>query len=108
MLGQTHLLVHVARNEGVPRAVLEAFHASVPVIATRAGGIPDVVEDDVSGYLVDVAMLRQHLIACIQQPELRARLAAGGRKIVEERYNIRTWLDEYKQLFSTVARRHNL
>jgi glycosyltransferase involved in cell wall biosynthesis len=105
LMGSAHLLAHMARNEGVPRAILEAFHSGLPVVATRAGGIPDVIEDGKTGYLVevdDVPMLRERLIACIQQPELRAKLAANGRKVVKERYNLGRWLASYEKLFSEV------
>lgn len=106
LMGNAHLLAHVSRNEGAPRAVLEAFHSGLPVVATRAGGTPDVIEDGKSGYLVevdDVALLRERLVACIQQPELRARLAANGRKVVEERYNIGRWATDYEKLFSEIV-----
>jgi glycosyltransferase involved in cell wall biosynthesis len=107
IMGKAHVLAHVSTNEGVPYVVLEAFHSGLPVVATRAGGVPDVLIDGVSGYLVeggDVTRLTERLIACVERPDMRARLAAGGRTVIRERYSLDRWIAGYYQLFSEVAR----
>ncbi|GEM78163.1 glycosyl transferase [Vibrio superstes NBRC 103154] len=48
------LMVHPAYSEGLGSVILEALECDLPVIATRAGGIPDIIEDGVNGILVDV------------------------------------------------------
>jgi len=63
-------LVAPSRSEGFPNAVLEAMERGVPPVATRVGGIPDVVENHVNGLLVD--------------PEDPAALAAAIRRILDD------------------------
>jgi glycosyltransferase involved in cell wall biosynthesis len=71
--------------EAMPMSLLEAMAARLPVIATRVGGIPDVVEDGVSGLLFepgDVAALHRLIARVLHDPALAARLAANGRRSV--------------------------
>ena len=69
--------------DGLPNALLEALAAGRPLIATRVGGIPDVVEDGVNGILVgekDPAGLAAALERLVREPETRARLGAEARR----------------------------
>jgi glycosyltransferase involved in cell wall biosynthesis len=70
--------------ENSPLVIREAFLAGVPVIASRIGGIPETVSDNVNGLLVepgDVADLARALRRTIDEPELLARLRAGIPKV---------------------------
>jgi glycosyltransferase involved in cell wall biosynthesis len=65
---------------------LEAGACSKPVVATQVGGIPEVVEDGINGYLVpasDVDTLTERVAALIADPMLRARMGEAGRQRVE-------------------------
>jgi glycosyltransferase involved in cell wall biosynthesis len=71
------------RYEGQPLAILEAMAASLPVVATPRGAIPDTVEHEVTGLLVpeaDVAALTNALGRLLADRELCARLGEGGRR----------------------------
>jgi glycosyltransferase involved in cell wall biosynthesis len=75
------LLVLPSHSEGLPRVVMEAFARGRPVVGARAGGIPDIVEDGVSGLLVepgDASALADALIRMLSDRELAERLAAGA------------------------------
>ena len=68
-------------SEGLPRVVMEAFARGRPVIGARAGGIPDIVEDDVNGLLVDphdAGSIASALVRVLSDRELAERLAAGA------------------------------
>lgn len=54
LLAEARALLIPSRSEVLPRVVIEAFAAGVPVIASRVGGLPEMVEEDVNGMLVDV------------------------------------------------------
>lgn len=69
-------------REGLPLCVLEAMAHGRPVVATRVGGIPQLVEDGRTGYLVepgDPAGLRDALLRLLGDAELRARMGAAAR-----------------------------
>lgn len=80
------LLVLPSRREGLPNVPLEAMAAGCPVLGSTAGGIPEVVMDGRNGRLFpagDVDALCERLRELVGSPELRRRLAEGGRKSVE-------------------------
>jgi glycosyltransferase involved in cell wall biosynthesis len=86
-LDRSWLLLLVSRSEGTPRVVLEARCRARAVIGARAGGIPDVVEHDVSGLLVDPEdrdAIAEALVRLLSDGALAARMGAAGRATVAE------------------------
>jgi glycosyltransferase involved in cell wall biosynthesis len=82
------VVVLPSHREGLPLCVLEAMVHGRPVVATRVGGIPELVEDGVTGFLVepgDVPGLRAALERLLADPKLRRRLGRAARKRVAER-----------------------
>jgi glycosyltransferase involved in cell wall biosynthesis len=78
-LDESTLLVLPSRSEGMGRVLIEAFCRARPVVASRVGGIPDLVEDGVNGVLVepgDVSALAEALVAVLADRELAVRLGA--------------------------------
>jgi glycogen(starch) synthase len=81
------MLVLPSRQEGQPNAVMEAMAAGVPVIATRVGGLPDLIEHGQSGWLVEpgnVPALAEAIQALSADAGLRARLAEHARRVVRQ------------------------
>jgi glycosyltransferase involved in cell wall biosynthesis len=75
------VLVLPSRSEGLGRVIIEAFLRGRPVIATRVGGIPDVIEDGINGLLVDDdAGLEAALVRVLGDRQLAERLGAGARR----------------------------
>jgi colanic acid/amylovoran biosynthesis glycosyltransferase len=78
-------------EEGIPGVVMEAFVQGLPVIGTHHAGIPEVVKDGKSGFLVperDVEALAAKLERLIEFPELRFAMGQNGRAFVEEHYDV--------------------
>jgi glycosyltransferase involved in cell wall biosynthesis len=78
------------RTEGVPQALLQAFAAGVPVVASRIGGIPEVVRDGETGLLVpseSVPALAAAIDRVLDDPEAAALRARAARALVEERFS---------------------
>jgi len=78
-------------TEGLGSAILEAMALSRPVVATRAGGIPEAVEDGITGLLVpphDEAALATALVTMLRDPLLRTQLGAAGRVRVEREFGV--------------------
>jgi glycosyltransferase involved in cell wall biosynthesis len=85
-LDEARTLVLPSRSEGMGRVLVEAFCRARPVVATRVGGIPDVVEEGSSGLLVpprDPYALAEALERVLTDDALAERLAAGARAAAE-------------------------
>ncbi len=78
-------------REGTPLSVLEAMASTLPVVATRHAGIPDVVEHGMSGLLSpehELAPMAEHLALLARDPALALRLGQGGRSRVERDHRL--------------------
>ncbi|HEY9642483.1 MAG TPA: glycosyltransferase, partial [Coleofasciculaceae cyanobacterium] len=77
-------------QEGIPVALMEAMAMGMPVISTFHSGIPELIEDGYSGYLVperDVDGLADRILTLIHHPELWSKLEKAGRWQVEKEFN---------------------
>lgn len=95
-------------EEGIPVVLMEAMIAGVPVIATRHGGIPELVIDGETGLLVperDSQALAAALTRMISDQPLRASLVRGAREQVVAQHDLTHQNDELFRLISCVARR---
>jgi len=97
-------------NEGTPVSVIEALAARRPTVATRVGGVPDIVREGIDGFLVEVGDtqgLADRLAELARDPELRAQMGADGRSRVLERYAVQRLVDDvdrlYRSLLTTAA-----
>lgn len=87
-----------SRSEGMPQAVLEASVAHLPVVASRVGGLPDVIDDGHTGVLFepgDEETLTRELLAIIQDKELARRLGDAASARVRSLYGIGRMAREY-------------
>ena len=78
-------------HEGVPMVLLEAMAVGVPIVASRVGGIPEILKDGEEALLVpakDPAALAQKLAECASSPDCRARLSRAARERVETQFSI--------------------
>ncbi len=85
------LVVHPALMEGLGVSLLQAASAGVPIIASRAGGIPEAVRDGENGLLVppgDVDALGAALLTLLADPGRRQALGAGGRALMAREFSI--------------------
>jgi glycosyltransferase involved in cell wall biosynthesis len=92
LLAATDLFAMSSFAEGVPVVLMEAMAAGVPVVATNVAGIPELVEEGVSGYLVspgDEIGLADKISSLLADGNLRTRFGEAGRKKVEREFDIR-------------------
>jgi len=95
-LGGLDILAHPADMEGLGVSLLQASAAAVPIVTSRAGGLPEAVEDGVTGLLIaprDVAGLRSALQRLLVDAALRHRLGAAGRARILREFSIDAMVD---------------
>lgn len=79
------------RNECFPLVALESMQYSLPIISTKEGAIPEIVQDGITGYLVtkqNSQALADKLEILIKNPELRKEMGRAGRKLYEEKFTL--------------------
>jgi sugar transferase (PEP-CTERM/EpsH1 system associated) len=94
--------------EGIANTVLEAMASGLPVVATRTGGNPELVEDGVTGTLVPVAnrhALAAALAAYFQDPHLRSAHGKAGRARAVAEFGLDRMVGRYRDLYLGLARR---
>ncbi len=92
-------------REGTPASAIEALAAGLPVVATRVGGLPDVVSDGEDGFLVEVGAvdaLAERLQRLAADPALRERMGAAGRRRVLQRYSAGRLVDDMDALYRSL------
>ncbi|MDQ4071215.1 MAG: glycosyltransferase [Actinomycetota bacterium] len=101
-----------SRNEGTPVSLIEAAAAGRPVVATRVGGVPLVVQAGVTGYLVrpgDAAEMAASLSRLLADPWQREQMGAAARRHAREQFSQERLLTEisalYTDLLSATTRR---
>jgi glycosyltransferase involved in cell wall biosynthesis len=96
-------------SEGMPLSLLEAMASGVPVVATKVGGIAEVISDGETGLLVaagDVEALAKQIMLLLNQPSIAARIAEAGRSRVQQRFSLETMASAYSAVYhEAVARR---
>lgn len=95
-------------TEGIPIALLEAMAFSRPVIASRVGGVPEVIEDGVTGLLVspkDLEQLTERMWRLLCSPEAATEMGRRARKCVESRFDTRAWIKTIEGIYRDLAHR---
>lgn len=98
-------LVLPSGNEGTPVSAIEALAAGRPVVATRVGGVPDVVRDGKDGFLVEAGAtddLADRLERLARDPALRERMGKEGRARVLPRYAVDRLVDDVDRLYRSL------
>jgi poly-gamma-glutamate synthesis protein (capsule biosynthesis protein) len=94
-----------SRTEGIPMVLLEAMAANVPIVATRVGGVPEVL-DSQSAFLVeseDVDGIAAALGTALGNPELSRAKSDRARQRLVERFAIEPWLSSYESIYRSVV-----
>jgi len=102
-LNASDIFILASLWEGLPIALLEAMACGLPVVATNVGGIPEVIKDGLSGFLVDSKnsiMLAEKIEYLLNlNIESRKEMGTEGRKIVEEKFSLEKMTENYENLY---------
>jgi glycosyltransferase involved in cell wall biosynthesis len=98
--------LHPSRLDAFPTTLIEALAASVPVLATAVGGIPEIIDDGRTGVLVpgppDPDVLAAALGELLADPARRRALADAGRRAYLERFTTGPWVQRTRALYDAV------
>jgi glycosyltransferase involved in cell wall biosynthesis len=100
------LFVLPSLSEGLSNVLLESMACGLPVIATRVGGNPDVIQDNVNGILVEPEHpdhLHQALKKVLLDKALAEQLGREARKTVEEKFSLQAVTDQYLSLYQELS-----
>ena len=110
VLGAADVVVLASRSEGLPFTLLEAMALGKPVVATRVGGVPEVVEDGRSGRLVprdDPAALASAVASVVDAPDALA-MGARGRARVEASFTLDGMIRAVERLYAAALQERPL
>ena len=100
------VLVQPSRADAFPTSIIEAMAASVPVVASAVGGIPEMVSDGETGVLLatppEAGDLAAALAGLLEDPARRARLATAARRLYLDRFTAGPWVRQTRALYDTV------
>lgn len=91
LIANSDVLVYPTLNDAFPLVILEAMQFGIPVIASREGAIPEIVDDGITGFLVDKNnpdQIKEKLITLIENQDLRYNMGVAARKKFMEKYTL--------------------
>lgn len=97
-----------SRTEGTPIVLLEAMVAEVPIVATRVGGVPDIVGDEEAVVVPseDVGAMTDAIRDLVTYPEPARARAVAARKRVESDFSLGPWLSRHIEIYQDIQRDH--
>ena len=106
VLDAMDVLIHPSRADAFPTTLLEAMAAGVPIVATRIGGIPEIVDDGVSGVLIDppptAGALGEALAPLLEDRDLRLSLGGAGQERFARDFGAEAWARRVREVYDSV------
>ena len=105
VVGGSDLFLLPSESESFGMAALEALASEVPVIATRTGGLPEVIDDGDTGFLLpvgDVDAMAARAIEILTNEELARKMGTRAREVAVEKFDVRRVVPTYRQLYERV------
>ena len=99
------LLVLPSKEEGFGRVLLEAMDVGTPVVGTRIGGIPEIIEHGTNGLLVDygdIEALKNSIIEILEDKLLRKKLIQGGYETINSKFCVETYQGKLENVYDTL------
>lgn len=103
LLSITDIFIIGSISEGCPTSLLEAMCFEKPIVATKVGGIPEIIKHDESGLLVparDPVRLADAILDLVKDEEKRMRFGKKAKQIFQERFTQRHMLETYESIYN--------
>jgi glycosyltransferase involved in cell wall biosynthesis len=104
------IYTHISFGEGLPLALLEAMSFGKPIIATSAGGIPEVIHDGENGFLVEgnIDDIVEKIVILLENRDLSRKLGYNAKKTIDEKFNLTASVDKICNLYGLDIKDLNL
>jgi len=105
ILSALDILVLFSIREGHPIVLLEAMAMGKPIVATDIEGVNETVVNGVTGILVppkDPSALAEAIVCLLRDKKKAQEMGQAGRRVVEEKFNLKDKIEQHKQLYETV------
>lgn len=106
MVSRADFLISTSEVEGFGLAPLEAMSCGIPVVATKTGGLPELITDGVHGFLCpvgDISAMAERSVEIMRDPSLRASLGQAGRGRAMQHYDLQQIVPQYERLYEKVV-----
>jgi glycosyltransferase involved in cell wall biosynthesis len=104
------ILVHPAWKEGLGVSLIEAAYCAVPIIASRAGGMPEIVRENENGLLIEPGNpkeLENHMRTLLKAPDLRKQMGSKGKEIVAREFAVEPMVEGNIEIYRQLIRSTN-
>jgi glycosyltransferase involved in cell wall biosynthesis len=101
------IFVLTSFHEGLPMVLLEAMGLGKPIVATKVGGIPEVITDQISGVLVkpnDPEDLAQKSLYLLQEREVREKMGSEAKRRIEESFTAERMAQRVLKIYQSMVR----
>lgn len=108
IISLTDIIIHPSFTEGFPNAVMEAMGMAKPVIATKTGGLRELIVDGEDGYLVEInnpAEIAERLITLIENEHLRSSFSQKAKKKIFSEYGIQNMVENIGNIWINMAKK---
>jgi len=108
LLGVCEVFVLPSLSEGMPLSILEAMAAGIPAVATRVGGVPEVIEDGKAGILVppaDSHALAKGIATLLEDRTLATKMGNSAREVVARRFCLTRMVQAYQEIYASLLRK---
>jgi len=105
------VLVVSSDKEGTPVSAIEAMASGCPVVGTRVGGLPDMIADGKTGYLVpprDPKTMAIFILRLLRDAQTAYKISRSARAIAQERFNIKRLVADTEELYQELLRQKNI
>jgi len=106
-LNDVKILVVPSYGEGLPNIVLESMACGTPVLATPVGGIPDVITDSATGFIMEdnsPECIAANIVRALEHPDLE-QIAVNARTFIDKEYSYEAVLEGYRNMLAGLTRK---
>lgn len=100
-----HIYALPSYTEGLPMGILEAMAVGLPIVSTKVGAIPEIVEEGINGFLIkpgDVVGLAYSIERLIKDKELRERMKENNKEKIKQKYSIQRQVNMFTKLYFSI------